>query len=183
MHHTLGGGGGSFSWIFFPFIQKKKKRKPLLFSWPRIPFLTAGVERAAAPVGWGLLWPHTWGGGSSSSEVPELPYARDPWHISPWAWGLGGPPAGSWGQSGLGGLCVASGRPGSPPLLPGELPVSPHSIPNSSAPEDGRRFIAPVTRAHGRGWRVRGEGGGHVPGTQGPGESFLWPECWDIHFS
>lgn len=181
MHHTL-GGGGSFSWIFFPFIQKKKKKTTFVFL-AKNPIPHSRSRKSSSTGGMGAPLASHLGGGSSSSEVPELPYARDPWHISPWAWGLGGPPAGSWGQSGLGGLCVASGRPGSPPLLPGELPISPHSIPNSSAREDGRRFIAPVTRAHGRGWRVRGEGGGHVPGRQGPGESFLWPECWDIHFS
>lgn len=185
MHHTLWGWGkGAASPGFSFHLYKKKKRKPFLFSWPRIPFLTAGVERAAAPVGWGSFG-LTLGARQQQRGPRNALCHRDPWHNSNslWAWALGGPPAGSWGQSGLGGLCVASGRPGSPPFLPGELPTSPHSIPNSSAWEDGRRFIAPVTRAHGRGWRVRGRMGGHAPGRQGPGASFLWPECWDIRFS
>ena len=105
-----------------------KKRKPLLFSWPRIPFLTGGVGRAAAPVGWGLLWPHNWGGGSgsssSSNEVPEVPLGTGTPGTSPR--GPGGPTCTLLGAVRLDGLCVA---PGSPPLLPGKLPTSPHLIP------------------------------------------------------
>lgn len=36
-------------------------------------------------------------------------------------------------QSGLGGLCLAPRGPGNPRLLPGELPTSPNTIPDSSA--------------------------------------------------
>lgn len=39
----------------FCFHLYKKKKNPFFF-WPRIPFLTAGVRRAAALVGRGLLW-------------------------------------------------------------------------------------------------------------------------------
>ena len=62
---------------------------PLLFSWPRIPFLTAGVERAAAPVGWGLLWPHTWGAAAAAARSRKCLMPGTP-GTSPR--GPGGPP-------------------------------------------------------------------------------------------
>ena len=157
-----GGEGGQLLLDFLSIYTKKKKKKENHFCFPGQESHSSQQELKEQQ--------HRWDGGSFGLTLGARQQQRgprnalchrDPWHNfnSLWAWGLGGPPAGSWGQSGLGGLCVASGRPGSPPLLPGKLPTSPHSIPNSSAREDGR-FIAPVTRAHGRGWRVRGRVGG-----------------------
>lgn len=70
----------------------------------------------------------------------------------PTVWGWRDPPApfqerAPGGRGLLGGLCLAP----QPPLLPGELPASPNTIPDFSAWMREKKTFAPVTWAHRRG--------------------------------
>lgn len=178
------GKGGSFSWIFFPFIQKKKKkRKPFLFSWPRIPFLTAGVERAAAPVGWGLLWPHTRGTAAAARSqkclMPQGPLAQ---LQLPVGLGPGGPTCRLLGAV-RPGRSLRGLREAWEPSPPSRQAAHITSLDPQFLCSGGWQIYCTSDSGTWQGLAGAGEGGGRAPGRQGPGASFLWPECWDIRFS
>lgn len=151
--------GGSFSWILFPFIQKEKTFF-LFVSGQESHFLTAGVGRAA---GWWRRSPS--GLPVGGHEGPGAPGRAEAQACPPGAQGRCRAPCGCGDLGGTHllrsrrGLLVAVGLQNSlwaprglralPP--PSELPISPNTIPRFLCLEDGRKIIAPVAWARGRG--------------------------------
>lgn len=104
--------GGSFSWILFPFIQKKET----IFFRPRIPPVPHSRSRKHSRPGGRAPLALPPGGPAALTACTRTPGA--PTRCTHLAEAY-------WRQPGFGGLCLAPQRPTAcTPLLPGELPTS-----------------------------------------------------------
>lgn len=144
---------------FLSIYTKKKKKKTILFSWPRIPFLTAGVERAAAPVGWGSFGPHTRGTAAAARSqkclMPQGPLAQLQFPVG---LGPGGPTCRLLGAVRPLGDHVASG--GGLAALPSCQASCPHHLTRSPIPLLGRMAEIYCTSDSGYMAGLAGAGGG-----------------------
>ena len=90
MHHTLGGGGGSFSWIFFPFIQKKKKKTTFVFL-AKNPIPHSRSRKSSSTGGMGAPLASHLGGRQQQQRGPRTALCQRPLAHLPVGLGPGGP--------------------------------------------------------------------------------------------
>lgn len=148
-------GGGQLL-LDFVSIYTKKENHFFFFFFPAenpIPHSRSRKSSSTGAVGRVLLGPYTPSGSRDAAEaLAAWATAQGPGWVSPRVWGWRDPPApfqerAPGGRGLLGGLCLAP----QPPLLPGELPASPNTIPDFSAWMREKKTFAPVTWAHRRG--------------------------------